>query len=226
MAASFPPILSDHNLCHAHLQLQRQVAENAENKERLTELDLLIKARIEEVLPVYHTVSVQFADLHDTPERMLEKSIINRIVPWRESRKWFHWRLRRLLLEQELVQEIIEAAQDSLTIGEARERLRRWFIEDKGDTHAHVWDDNDKGNEAVAEWLQAETKTDSVVHNNINAVRRDAIVSQVQESIEDCPDSALDAVIGICQKLSITQRSEVVRILAQLDLSNDEQGGE
>lgn len=180
------------------------------------------------MLPVYHTVAVQFADLHDTPERMLEKSCINRIVPWRESRKWFHWRLRRLLLEQQLVQSIIEAAQDSLSTGEARERLRRWFIEDKGETHAHMWD-NDNSNEAVVEWLVDQTDLSSVVSSNINAVKRDAIVSHVQESIEECPESALDAVIGLCQRLSLTQRGEVVRILAQFELSAEEQregGGE
>lgn len=35
-----------------------------------------LKAREELLLPVYHQVAVQFADLHDTPGRMLEKGII------------------------------------------------------------------------------------------------------------------------------------------------------
>lgn len=201
--------------------MKRQITENSNNTEKVTELEQKVKERVQEMLPVYHTVAVQFADLHDTPERMLEKSCINRIVPWRESRKWFHWRLRRLLLEQELVQSIIEAAQESLTVGEARIRLRRWFIEDRGETVAHMWDNNDN-NESVVEWLVDQIQTNSVVQNNINAVKRDAIVQQVQESIEDCPESALDAVIGLCQRLSLTQRGEVVRILAQLDLSGDE----
>jgi acetyl-CoA carboxylase / biotin carboxylase 1 len=68
---------------------------------------------------VYHTVAVHFADLHDTPERMLEKGCISEIVPWRTSRTWFYWRLRRLINEDYFVKKII-AAQTSLEVGQAK----------------------------------------------------------------------------------------------------------
>lgn len=165
---------------------------------------------------VYHTVAVHFADLHDTPERMLEKGCISEIVPWRTSRSWLHWRLRRLLLEHQIVKKII-ATHDKPNIHQAKETLCRWFVEDKGPIEAHLWDNN---NEVVA-WLLQQNNAESVVECNINAIKRDAIISQIRKSLEECPDVALDAVIGLCQTLSSNQRGEVVRTLAQLDLSSN-----
>lgn len=58
--------------------------------------------------------------------------------------------------------------------------LRRWFVEEKGETNAYRWDQND----AVVEWLEEQKKNElSIVNKNINAVRRDAIISQIQRSL-------------------------------------------
>lgn len=198
--------------------MNKQIEENAGNKEKIDELEIQLKERTQILMHVYHTVAVHFADLHDTPERMLEKGCINEIVPWRESRSWFHWRLHRLVLEQQIIRQIL-AAQSSLNVGQAKAMLRRWFIEDKGPSEAHIWDDN----KAVVEWLTEQNNPDSVISININAVKRDAIISQIRTSLEECPDVALDAVIGLCETLSAAHRGEVVRTLAQLDLSSSEQ---
>lgn len=148
---------------------------------------------------------------------MLEKGCINEIVPWRTSRAWFHWRLRRLLLEQQLVKQIV-TAQDNLSVAQAKVMLRRWFIEDKGATESHIWDSNQE----LVSWLAKQTESDSVVATNINAVKRDAIISQIQKSLEECPDVALEAVIGMCEKLTPALRGVVVCKLAELP-SNTEQ---
>lgn len=198
--------------------MKTQIEQNVGNKEKITELEHSIKERTSALLHVYHTVAVHFADLHDTPERMLEKGCINEIVPWRDSRKWFHWRLRRLLLETRYVKQITEA-QTNLNIGQARSMLRRWFVEENGASEAHRWDEN----KDVVDWLVKQSETDSVVSINVNAVKRDAILSQIRKSLEECPDVALDAVIGLCEALSPANRGELVRALAQLDLSNSEQ---
>lgn len=39
-------------------------------------LQKALHAREEHLLPLYHTVAVQFADLHDTAGRMKEKGVI------------------------------------------------------------------------------------------------------------------------------------------------------
>lgn len=58
--------------------------------------------------------------------------------------------------------------------------LRRWFVEDKGDTNAYQWEQN----ESTVEWMEAQRKPESTVNRNINAVRKDAIISQIQQSLE------------------------------------------
>ncbi|XP_058834759.1 acetyl-CoA carboxylase isoform X2 [Topomyia yanbarensis] len=199
------------------LELKRKSAEAAGNKDALNELENQIKARINSLLHVYHTVAVHFADLHDTPERMLEKGCISEIVPWRSSRTYMYWRLRRLLLEEYFIKQILDA-QDSLSVGQAKSMLRRWFVEDKGATEAYLWENN----EPVVEWLENQKKCDSTVCRNIYAVKKDAIISQIQVALEECPEAALDAVVGLCQALSPAQRGEVVKTLSQLEFAEKE----
>lgn len=117
-------------------QLKLKIAQT-ENKELATELEIKIRDRTHAMIHVYHTVAVHFADLHDTPERALEKGCINEIVPWRESRSWLYWRLRRLILENQLVKEILRA-QSNLLVEEGRAMLYRWFLEEKGATEVSV----------------------------------------------------------------------------------------
>lgn len=103
-------------------------------KMKSAEIEEKMKERISSLLHVYHTVTIHFADLHDTPERLLEKGCINEIVPWRDSRRWFYWRLRRLLLEDKFIKKIIKTKSMNLSVGQAKQMLRRWLVEDKGAT--------------------------------------------------------------------------------------------
>jgi len=91
-----------------------------------------LKEREAYLRPMYNQVAVHFADLHDTPERMLEKGVIREIVPWRKSRSILYWRLKRVLFEQRVKDELIRT-QPHVSVGQAEEMLRRWFIEDQGD---------------------------------------------------------------------------------------------
>ncbi|XP_016148011.1 acetyl-CoA carboxylase [Sinocyclocheilus grahami] len=95
------------------------------------ELESKLKEREEFLLPIYHQVAVQFADLHDTPGRMQEKGVITDVLEWRTSRLFFYWRLRRLLLE-DTVQRKIQCANSELTDGQVQAMLRRWFVEAEG----------------------------------------------------------------------------------------------
>lgn len=121
------------------MQLKREYDEAiaAGDKVKAAQVDEKIKARIAVLMHVYHTVAVHFADLHDTPERMLEKECISEIVPWRDSRRWLYWRLRRLLLEDAYIKKILRA-QDNLSVGQAKQMLRRWLVEDKGATEVRL----------------------------------------------------------------------------------------
>lgn len=45
---------------------------------------------------------------------------------------------------------------------------------------AYLWEQN----QAVVEWLEDQRRADSIVIKNINAVKRDAVISQIQRALE------------------------------------------
>jgi len=94
-----------------------------------------IKAREQNLLPFYQTVAVQFADLHDTPGRMLAKGVISSVVTWKHARSTFYWRLRRRLKEFGLVDQM-EAASPLTTRLQCKELLKSWMAEAPSDEAA------------------------------------------------------------------------------------------
>lgn len=158
-----------------------QVVERKKPQE-VVELEQKITEREKYLLPVYHQVSVHFADLHDTPERMHEKGTITDIVPWRKSRTILYWRLRRLLLQDKIVTKLVEANPD-YGDGQAEATLRRWFIEDKGASESYKWESN----EAVVEWLEEQDRKplgQSIIHYNLHCVKKDSVLNQIKESLQ------------------------------------------
>lgn len=177
-------------------------------------LEKKIQQRENFLLPMYHQVSVHFADLHDTPERMLEKGAISEIVPWRKSRSTIYWRLRRRLLEERVIKALIEV-QPEIQVGQGEAMLRRWFVEARGASEGYKWDKN----EVVVQWIEEQLSkpaNESIIYHNIHAVKKDAVVNHIKVTLDDCPDVALDAVVAIIEKLSDNQKAEVIRTLSQL----------
>ncbi|XP_074110362.1 acetyl-CoA carboxylase isoform X2 [Cotesia typhae] len=183
--------------------------------EERAKVEIEIRSREQILEPMYRQAAVHFSDLHDTPERMLEKNAINDIIPWRKARTLLYWRLRRRLLEEEFRSDIL-STQPSLDVRQVDAMLRRWFVEDKGTTESYLWDQD----ESVVEWLQSQRDDEnSVVMHNINCVKRGAVVTHIKDSLEKCPDVRLEAVLEIAHRLSSAERAELQRTLAQLEAS-------
>ncbi|XP_041352027.1 acetyl-CoA carboxylase-like isoform X1 [Gigantopelta aegis] len=182
------------------------------DKERLdNELD----KRIARVLPIYHTIAVQFADLHDTPGRMEEKGVISGVLQWKRSRSILHWRIRRRLLENQLKNKMRPFTR-GLSNGQLNNMLSRWFVEDKGTVNAYLWEDDKE----VVTWLLAQldekTHTKSVFEN-IKCLQRDHAMQQVRSLIQDNPEVAMDSIVHITQHVTPAQREQISRILANMD---------
>ncbi|CAJ0940987.1 unnamed protein product [Ranitomeya imitator] len=54
-------------------------------------LEKKLKAREDQLLPIYHQIAVKFADLHDTPGRMQEKGVITRFLRFAISNLHFQF---------------------------------------------------------------------------------------------------------------------------------------
>ena len=95
---------------------------------QVAETKASIRSREERLSSVYLQIGQGFADLHDTPGRMLSVGCINGVVPWRQARTYFYWRLRRRLAEGALVQRLISVA-PQLGFSHASTLLRSWFFQ-------------------------------------------------------------------------------------------------
>ncbi|EFX86656.1 hypothetical protein DAPPUDRAFT_222043 [Daphnia pulex] len=178
-------------------------------------LEQQLNQREDLLAPMYRQVATYFADLHDTPERMHEKGVIHDIVPWKKSRTYFYWRLRRRLLEKETVLQIIQV-QQQLTHPQAEAMLRRWFVEDKGATDGYLWEDN----RIVVEWLEDQLKGECqkpVLMENIRCLKREFALAQVRTLMQETPEIGLDSIVHIVQNLSPAQRAEVAKAIGRLD---------
>ncbi|XP_063979421.1 acetyl-CoA carboxylase isoform X2 [Diachasmimorpha longicaudata] len=197
--------------------LKEKLTNAALTGEEKVQVEAELQQREQFLLPLYHQVAVHFSDLHDTPERMLEKNTIQDIVPWKKSRTILYWRLRRRLLEDEIKRDLL-SIEPTLDYRQVDAMLRRWFVEDKGTTESYLWDQD----EAVVNWLIEQAQNEnSVVTRNIDCVKRDAVVTHVKEAIETCPEVRLDAALEIVHRLQPSERAELLKTLAQLETSQE-----
>ncbi|CAB1453393.1 unnamed protein product [Pleuronectes platessa] len=200
-----------------YASLVEQLASLEPSDTRCRALESKLKAREEFLLPIYHQVAVQFVDLHDTPGRMQEKGVITDILEWKNVRTFFYWRLRRLLLEQVVKCEILQANKD-LSDGHVQSMLRRWFAETEGTVKAYLWDNN----QAVVEWLEKhlsmeDSGTQSAIRENIKYLKRENTLKHIQSLVQANPDVAMDCIIHMSQSITPSQRVKLLHLFSTMD---------
>uniref|UniRef100_A0A2K6GW75 acetyl-CoA carboxylase n=1 Tax=Propithecus coquereli TaxID=379532 RepID=A0A2K6GW75_PROCO len=209
-------IKSMRRLDPAYKKLVEQLGASELSEKERKELEGRLKAREDLLLPVYHQVAVQFADLHDTPGRMLEKGVISDILEWKTARTFLYWRLRRLLLEDQVRQEILQAS-GPLSHVHIQSMLRRWFVESEGAVKAYLWDNN----QVVVQWLeqhwQAEDGLHSTIRENIKCLKHDFVLKTIQDLVQENPEVAMDCVMYLSQHISPAERAQVAHLLSNLE---------
>eukprot|EP00800_Vazella_pourtalesii_P022573 TRINITY_DN889_c0_g1_i3.p2 TRINITY_DN889_c0_g1~~TRINITY_DN889_c0_g1_i3.p2 ORF type:complete len:445 (-),score=120.80 TRINITY_DN889_c0_g1_i3:60-1394(-) len=120
------------------------------------------------LLPMYHQVAVQFADLHDTAGRMKEKGVITSVVAWRTSREFFYWRLLRRLEQLRLTRDLMKQ-DNSLQFQQSQAMLRRWYLEQRP---SGLGSDRE-----VYEWICGEGS--KVIADNMRRVAEASAVRQI-----------------------------------------------
>uniref|UniRef100_A0A8C1JZQ7 acetyl-CoA carboxylase n=1 Tax=Cyprinus carpio TaxID=7962 RepID=A0A8C1JZQ7_CYPCA len=207
-----------HRIDAVYSRLAEQLGNPELPSQERKDLEAKLKSREEFLLPIYHQVAVQFVDLHDTPGRMQEKGVITDILDWKNARSFFYWRLRRLLLEEVVKGEIMQANQD-LSNGHIQSMLRRWFVETEGTVKAYLWDNN----KVVVEWLEnhlsQQDGTCSVIRENIKCLKRDFALKHIRSLVQANPEVTMDCIIHMTENISPSQRAKVCHLLATMDNS-------
>merc|ERR1719311_1170273 len=117
-----------HRLDSKLIQLDQELsaAEDGIDMDDCAPIQAAIRARENQLLPLYVQISHEFADLHDRPGRMKAKGVIRDIVPWARAREYFFWRVRRRLMQDALIKEL-KAADASLSHADCLTMLSSWM---------------------------------------------------------------------------------------------------
>merc|ERR1712023_201639 len=122
-----------------------------------------IKARERLLQPTYLQVAHEFADLHDRAGRMKAKGVINDVLSWKSSRKFFYYRVRRRQLEDDLKNKLVEASNGLLSYSDAAIKVSS--LTHEGDDKSVVQWLSDNQSSKCADLVQAtrvEYASDSV----------------------------------------------------------------
>ncbi|KAI5299578.1 rab guanine nucleotide exchange factor S2, partial [Ascosphaera pollenicola] len=95
--------------------LRQQLNDKSLSAEKLSEIKAKMTEREELLLPVYLQIALQFADLHDRAGRMEAKGVIRQALLWKNSRRFFYWRLRRRLNEDVFLKQMALATPKTST---------------------------------------------------------------------------------------------------------------
>lgn len=189
--------------------------------EKLTEdekknLQQELKRREEHLLPIYHTVAVQFVDLHDTAGRMCAKNVISGAVQWKTARQKFYWRLRRRLAEDRLRANVWKESERTSDT-EQSAMLRAWFTADKKELS---YDDDMQ----VALWFEKQLVTETtstIVEERVKLLKRSNVKSKITNLLAANPELLMDSMIEMAQHLSGAQCAELSKVIANLRSHNN-----
>ena len=159
-----------------------------------------LKARERKLMPIYQQIAVQFADLHDTPGRMEAAGVIKAQVPWKSSRSFFYWRLRRRLAEFQVRRQLV-AHDSSLSLMAASAVVEGWFTESEG--AGADWGDSRK----VLTWFG---EKHSLLRTKLEERRAASAATAAKSLALECPEGAAAGIAAAFAEMNEMQR-EVLR---------------
>uniref|UniRef100_A0A1X7VP53 Uncharacterized protein n=1 Tax=Amphimedon queenslandica TaxID=400682 RepID=A0A1X7VP53_AMPQE len=192
-----------------YIALQETLKKPGLSPEERQKLETELKERETLLAPIYHQIAVEFAELHDTPGRMKEKGVISDVLEWKNVRKYFYWKLRRRLCENDAINRI-KKTDSSLCHGEIIAMIRRWFVESKNVVNNYLW----YKDEIVVDWLESSLKEpESVLLSNIESIKKQKISHQITQSLIENQDIAVDCIVQAGQSMSSAKRREIIKHL-------------
>jgi len=178
---------------------------NAAQKQKIKDQ---MEAREKELLPIYHQIAVQFADLHDTAGRMKEKGVIREELHWKESRKYLYWRLRRRVEEEDIIKKILNV-NPSLDRARAHSILYGWFHQDSTNDFEQQY----KNDMAVVEWHQ---KYKDIIHSRIHNLEQDYISSLIIREGEKNRSAVINGLLVLLKNATQKEKEDLLQRISDL----------
>ncbi|EFA78999.1 acetyl-CoA carboxylase [Heterostelium album PN500] len=178
---------------------------NCQDDSQIKQIKQQIQTREKELLAIYQQVAIKFADLHDTPGRMKAKGVIHDVVPWKSARKYFYFRLKRRLLEEQQIR-LMERINPSLNRYERKQILESW-IEELAMSEDNQLPAQFHENQWRSEFL---SNSCNLLQDKINDLRKSYIQNQIVHYVQQDSDAALDGLIQLIDTLSPDQKKYII----------------
>ncbi|WAR61971.1 hypothetical protein PtB15_14B64 [Puccinia triticina] len=142
-----------------YAELKIATSDMSKSLEELSAIKNELAAREKQLSGTYTAMALQFADLHDRTERMKAKGTIREALDWSESRRYFYWRLRRRLLEEEILKKLDKAERSSPSVVDrASKRVERMKIIEERFLHDLSLEEIQTNDQAVCSKIEERTK--------------------------------------------------------------------
>jgi acetyl-CoA carboxylase / biotin carboxylase 1 len=185
-----------------YASLKRSLEDKELPEEQAESLKIKLAAREKALTPIYLQISIQFADLHDRTGRMKAKGVIRKDLEWRESRRFFYWRLRRRLNEQTMVRAMKNVTgNDAITQSDAITRLKAWYFE-HGKTN---WEDGDRD---VATWLEHDEKA---INGKIEQMQSERVTTELLALAKANKSALLGGMTKVFETLSSEEKESLLK---------------
>ena len=182
--------------------LKRSLEDKELPEEQAESLKIKLAAREKALAPIYLQISIQFADLHDRTGRMKAKGVIRKDLEWRESRRFFYWRLRRRLNEQTIVRAMKNVTgKDAISQSDAITRLKAWYFE-HGKTN---WEDGDRD---VATWLEHDEKA---INGKLEQMQRERVTTELLALAKANKSALLGGMTKVFETLSSEEKELLLK---------------
>jgi len=201
-----------HRVDPALVRLDGQLAQAA--PEDSGALRSKIASREANALSAFVPAANAFADLHDTPGRMMAKGVIRGVVPWARSRGYFYWRLRRRLAQASVLQQLVSSSEGMGQDG-ALAAVRGWYLSTMSSEGMAVgapsvadslWNDDLR----VLRWLAVHRES---IQGRALVMRRESVLDRVVALGREDPMAVVSGVLALVHALPAEQRNAVVGAL-------------
>lgn len=203
-------IATAHRLDPKLQQLNKELANAGDDTAAADLIKRAIASREDMLMNTVRQIAEGFADLHDTPGRMVAKKVITGTIAWKHARERLVHRFQRRIAENRIcqrIEEIVGRAPAFVATGKGgahgdvspKDRLRAWF-------EAHVPCGDWSNDAAVCAFLIGEKGT-AVLEKELAALRQTHMQKKIVELGSSDPDACLDAVMSLLDTLSPEKRA-------------------
>ena len=161
------------------------------NAEEKLKISAAMKDLESSLVPIYEQAAVELADLHDRPERMLAKNVVEGVIPWKSSRSFFYWRILRKLKQLQLVKILQKEVQH--TFEDASTLINTWFLEQYPQG----------SNENFVRWCD---KSHSSIVERMSHLKHIMIRDQITSLAQQSPSAFMEALATGIRTLSPSEK--------------------